>query len=302
MDITEKSLGCLLGLAVGDALGAAVEFKPRGTFEPVTDMRGGGTHDLPAGYWTDDTSMALCLAESLIECGGFDADDQMRRYVRWLDEGYWSSTGECFDIGMTTRSSLSRFKAAPDDPFAGSTDPLKAGNGSLMRLAPVPIYFRRDAELAVRMAGESSRTTHGAPECVDACRLFAWLLLRAFEATDKSFLHVNPDAMPDGAPLARRLHSLATGTYSDKPEEHIRGSGYVFHCMEAALWCFGRTDTFGEAVLMAVNLGDDADTTAAVCGQIAGAFYGAGGIQEDWTSQLHRGDELEGMWARLLGS
>ena len=301
-DITDRALGCLLGLAIGDALGAAVEFKPRGTFEAVTGMRGGGTHDLPAGYWTDDTSMALCLAESLIECGGFDAGDQMRRYVRWLDEGYWSSTGECFDIGMTTRASLSRFKAAPDNSFAGSTDPLKTGNGSLMRLAPVPIYFNGDVETAVRMAGESSRTTHGAPECVDACRLFAWLLLRAFDATDKNFLHVDPDAMPDGAPLVRRLHSLALGTYTDKPEAHIRGSGYVYHCMEAVLWCFERTGGFSEAVLMAVNLGDDADTTAAVCGQIAGAFYGAAAIPEEWVAHLHRGDEVEGMGAGLLGT
>ncbi len=272
-DFTDRATGCLLGLAIGDALGAPVESKPRGTFEPVTGMRGGGSHGLHAGYWTDDTSLALCLAESMIESGGFDAADQMRR-----------------------------FKAATDNPFAGSKDSNYASNGSLMRLAPVPIYFRRDAELAVRMAGESSRTTHGAEECVDACRLFAWLLLRAFEATDKDFLHVDPDAMPDSAPLSRRIESLARGDYADKPEDHIRGSGYVVDCLEAALWCFARTDSFSEAVLMAVNLGEDADTTGAVCGQIAGAFYGAAAIPEEWKSQLHRGDEVEGMGARLLGT
>ena len=301
IDITDKALGCLLGLAIGDALGAPVEFKPRGTFEPVTGMRAGGSHGLDAGYWTDDTSLALCLAESLIECGGFDAIDQMRRYVRWLDEGHWSSTGSCFDIGLTTRASLSRFKAT-GDPMAGSTDSDRAGNGSLMRLAPVPIHFHRDVETAVRMAGESSRTTHGAEECVDACRLFAWLLLRAFEAEDKSFLRVDPDAMPDGAPLARRLRSLALGAYAHKPEDHISGSGYVFDCMEAALWCFARTDSFSDAVLMAVNLGDDADTTGAVCGQIAGAFYGVGAIPEEWKSQLHRGDEVEEMCLGLVAT
>jgi len=272
-DFTDRATGCLLGLAIGDALGAPVESKPRGTFEPVTGMRGGGSHGLHAGYWTDDTSLALCLAESMIESGGFDAADQMRR-----------------------------FKAATDNPFAGSKDSNYASNGSLMRLGPVPIYFRRDAELAVRMAGESSRTTHGAEECVDACRLFAWLLLRAFEATDKDFLHVDPDAMPDSAPLSRRIESLARGDYADKPEDHIRGSGYVVDCLEAALWCFARTNSFSEAVLMAVNLGEDADTTGAVCGQIAGAFYGAAAIPEEWKSQLHRGDEVEGMGARLLGT
>ena len=301
-DFTDRATGCLLGLAIGDALGAPVESKPRGTFEPVTGMRGGGSHGLHAGYWTDDTSLALCLAESMIESGGFDAADQMRRYLRWMEEGHWSSTGSCFGIGFTTRTSLRRFKAASAKPFAGSKDANYASNGSLMRLAPVPIYFRRDAELAVRMAGESSRTTHGAEECVDACRLFAWLLLRAFEATDKDFLHLDPDAIPDSVPLSRRIESLARGDYADKPEDHIRGSGYVVDCLEAALWCFARTDSFSEAVLMAVNLGEDTDTTGAVCGQMAGAFYGAAAIPEEWKSQLHRGDEVERMGVGLLAT
>ena len=299
IDITDNAIGCFLGLAIGDALGAPVEFRPRGTFEPVTGMSRGGAHGLPAGYWTDDTSMALCLAESLIESGAFDAQDQMRRYLRWLEEGYWSSTGGCFDIGYTTRAALGRFRVT-GNPMSGSTDSDHAGNGSLMRLAPVPIYFRHDVELAVRMAGESSRTTHGAEECVDACRLFAWLLLRAFEAEDKSFRQVDPGTMPDRAPLSRRVEALARGTYADKTEDEIRGSGYVVDCLEASLWCFARSDSFAEAVLMAVNLGDDTDTTGAVCGQIAGAFYGVGGIPGEWREQLHRGGELEGMGMGLL--
>lgn len=132
----DRFRGCLLGLAAGDALGTTLEFKPPGSFEPICDMEGGGPFQLQAGQWTDDTSMALCLATSLVECGDFDAIDQMRRYARWFREGYLSSTGVCFDIGNTTRCALSRFEET-GDPYAGSSDPRTAGNGSLMRFAPV---------------------------------------------------------------------------------------------------------------------------------------------------------------------
>ena len=157
----QRYQGCLLGLAAGDAVGTVAEFKPRGSFPPVTDMTGGGPFRLQPGQWTDDTSMALCLADSLIACGGFDAADQMSRYVRWWREGYLSSTGACFDIGNATRDALSRYRDT-GEPFAGSTDPYSAGNGSLMRLAPAPLFFASDPELAIRMSAESSRTTHGA--------------------------------------------------------------------------------------------------------------------------------------------
>ena len=174
----QRYQGCLLGLAAGDAVGTVAEFKPRGSFPPVTDMTGGGTWGLQPGQWTDDTSMALCLADSLIACGGFDADDQMSRYVRWWKEGYLSSTGACFDIGNATRDSLSRYRDT-GEPFAGSADPYSAGNGSLMRLVPVPLFFASDPELAIRMSGEGSRTTHAATTCVDACRYFGGLLVGA---------------------------------------------------------------------------------------------------------------------------
>src|SRR5664279_5196739 len=146
--LENRYVGSLLGLACGDAVGTADEFCSRGSFPLVSDMRGGGPFSLPPGYWTDDTSMALCLAESLCAKGYFDAFDQMERYVNWWQRGYLSSTGDCFDIGLTVRDALMRF-LDNGDPFAGSKDPYSAGNGSLMRLAPVALFFHPNCEAVI---------------------------------------------------------------------------------------------------------------------------------------------------------
>ncbi len=287
MDRIDRFRGSLLGLAVGDAVGTAVEFRRRGTFPPVTDMTGGGPFGLEAGQWTDDTSMALCLAVSLVESGRFDARDQMERYCRWMDQGYLSSNGRCFDVGNTVRAALNRYKTT-GQPFAGAADPNSAGNGSLMRLAPVAMFFHPDQPAAVHHAGESSRTTHGAAECIDACRLFAAMLCRAFDGASKE--HVLFPSMADLTvrPIyeAANIAAIATGEYRDKPVTAIRGTGYVVDSLEAALWCFHTTDTFEAAILAAANLGDDADTTAAISGQIAGAVYGASAIPQSWLTKL----------------
>ncbi len=184
MDTVARYRGALLGLAAGDALGTTVEFRPPGTFEPVTDIVGGGPFRLEAGQWTDDTSMALCLAESLIERRGFDGHDQISRYVRWYREGHLASNGRCFDIGNTVRAALERFERT-GETNAGSTDPRSAGNGSLMRLAPVPLFFSRDVEAAIARAADSSRTTHGVATAVDACRSCAALLVGAVDGRSK---------------------------------------------------------------------------------------------------------------------
>ena len=170
---------------MGDALGTTLEFTTPGSFEPIDDMVGGGPFDLQPGQWTDDTSMALCLATSLVESGGFDPGDQMTRYVRWWREGYLSSTGTCFDIGTATRGALSRFEKT-GEPFAGSLDPYSAGNGSLMRLAPVPMFFAADPAEVIERSADSSKTTHGAEEAVDACRYFSGLLAGALKGVDRS--------------------------------------------------------------------------------------------------------------------
>lgn len=301
--VVDRASGALLGLAVGDALGAAVEFKQPGTFEPVTGMIGGGPHGLEPGQWTDDTSMALCLAHSLVARHGFDAGDQMRRYVHWYREGYLSSTGRCFDIGNATRAALNRFEG-DGDPFAGSAAPDTAGNGSIMRLAPVPLFFRSDPRDAVRSAADSSRTTHAAPEAVDACRYMAGMIVGALGGASKDEL-LAPRYSPvpglwDDEPLSPRIDDVANGSYLRKEPPSIRGSGYVVQSLEAALWAFSRSSTFAEGCLLAVNLGDDADTTGAVYGQIAGAFHGVQAIPAQWLEVLTMRSEIEALAHRLV--
>ena len=289
MDLRDRYRGALLGLAVGDALGTTLEFMRPGTFEPITDLAGGGPFRLKPGQWTDDTSMALCLAESLIECRGFDPVDQLTRYCRWYRDGHLSSTSRCFDIGNTTRTALEAFERTRS-PFPGPTDPRSAGNGSLMRLAPVPLTFARDPKEAIERAADSSRTTHGAREAVDACRYFAALLVGAIRGCSKDEL-LSPGFCPvpglwNETPLTPKIAAVAAGSFKAKDPPAIRGTGYVVDCLEAALWALHRSYSFKGGALLAVNLGDDADTTGAVYGQIAGAYYGEQGIPEAWRSRL----------------
>lgn len=300
--ITEHSLstldryrGALLGLACGDAVGTTVEFSARGSFKPVTDMVGGGPFSLPAGYWTDDTSMALCLATSLIERGEFDPRDQMERYVNWWQHGYLSPTGRCFDIGITVCQALQRYLAT-QNPLAGDTDPMTAGNGSLMRLAPVVLRYAPDLDTVRHYAQQSSLTTHGAPEAVESCALYGELLVRALAGQDKASI-LDVSTYPFESPA---VAALARGEYRHKSIDQIKGSGYCIASLEAALWCFDHTDTFEQAVLTATNLGDDADTTAAIVGQIAGAFYGVQGIPTTWLNRVYMRDDMLEMAQQLL--
>ncbi|MEI2688922.1 MAG: ADP-ribosylglycohydrolase family protein [Anaerolineae bacterium] len=295
MNLQDRFRGCLLGLAAGDAVGTTVEFRPRGSFAPLTDMVGGGPFHLQAGQWTDDTSMALCLATSLVECNGFDAADQMARYCRWRDEGYLSSNGRCFDIGATVANALARYQRT-GNPMAGSTDPYSAGNGSIMRLAPTPLYYFADPEAMEQYAAESSRTTHAAVECLDACRLFGRMIYRALQGASKEDLLLADRMNFTGA---EKIEAIARGEYLTKGEDAIRGSGYVVQSLEAALWCFYHTDSFEQAILAAANLGDDADTTAAVCGQVAGAHYGVSCIPARWLERLAMRAEIERLAVQL---
>lgn len=297
MKTRDRFSGCLLGLAAGDAVGTTVEFKPRGSFEPVLDMVGGGPFDLKAGEWTDDTSMALCLAMSLLENGGFDAEDQMQRYLRWRDEGYLSSNGRCFDIRNTVAGSLRTYEET-GKPFSGPTGEYTAGNGSIMRLAPVPMFYFTDREAAVHYAGESSRTTHGAEECVEACRFLASVLVSALGGAQKETVLTGSGHSAQSESIA----AIAEGAYRQKRRGEIQGSGYVVQSLEAALWCFWSTSSYEDAVLEVANLGEDADTTAAVCGQVAGAFYGENGIPQDWLRQLARADEIRHLAEQLRSS
>ncbi|MBS3933432.1 MAG: ADP-ribosylglycohydrolase family protein [Truepera sp.] len=299
----ERYRGALLGLAAGDALGTTLEFKPPGTFKPITAMAGGGPFGLQPGQWTDDTSMALCLAESLIEQQGFDLVDQLERYVRWWREGHLSSTGMCFDIGVTTRAALQRFLETRD-PYSGPSDPYSAGNGSIMRLAPVPMAFAHDPAKAIEFAGESSRTTHGARPCIDACRYLGALIVGALHDKDKETLleaRYSPVAgYGDDHPLVPEIAEIARGSFKRLEPPAIQGSGYVVKSLEAALWAFYHSGSFEEGALKAVNLGNDADTTGAVYGQLAGAYYGEGAIPRGWRAKLTYRERIEGLAEGLL--
>ncbi|QHW33744.1 ADP-ribosylglycohydrolase family protein [Paenibacillus rhizovicinus] len=286
--------GCLFGLAAGDAIGTTVEFSRPGTFEPVTEMTGGGVFRLQPGQWTDDTSMALCLADSLLAVQGFDAVDQMSRYARWMREGYRSSTGQCFDIGNATREAVIRHERTGEG-FCGSSSPDSAGNGSIMRLAPIPMYYGEQPQEAIRYAEASSRTTHAAAECIDACRLFAAYISAALQGWEKERL-LQPGAFDEwlnAAALAPRIAEVYGGSYLRNEPPDIQGNGYVVRSLEAALWAFAKGGSFEEGVLLAVNLGDDADTTGAVYGQLAGAHYGFDAIPERWTSKLAMRETLD---------
>lgn len=304
MNCTESAYqGTLVGLAVGDALGSTLEFKQPGTFEPISDMLGGGPFNLAPGQWTDDTSMALCLAESLIECNGFDATDQMQRYLRWYREGHLSSTGSCFDIGNTVETALQRFEQT-NDPFTGLTDPRYGGNGSLMRLAPIALAYVNDPATAIHLAGEMSRTTHAAPEPIDACRYYAGLIVGALTGISKDELMSERYApLPDiwaKEPLTSRIDKIAAGSFKHKEPPSIQGRGYVVDGLEAALWAFWKSESFVEGALLAVNLGHDADTTGAIYGQLAGAYYTLPEIPVKWRECLAYGSYIEGVASQLM--
>lgn len=299
----DRYRGALLGLAVGDALGTALEFTLPGGFEPVDDIVGGGPFGLEPGQWTDDTSMALCLADSLVECGGFEPIDQLARYTRWWRDGCLSSTGCCFDIGIATRAALARFERT-GEAWCGSTDPNIAGNGSIMRLAPVPLFFARDPLEAIERSGDSSRTTHAAPTTIDACRYFGALLVGAVAGVPKEVL-LQPRWSPtlgywDQCPLVPEIDEIAGGAFARREPPEVRGGGYVVRSLEAALWALNRTNSFREGALAAVNLGEDADTTGAVYGQLAGALYGEDAIPIEWREKLALRETIErladGLW------
>jgi ADP-ribosylglycohydrolase len=287
--VVDGCRGALLGLAIGDALGTTLEFRARDSLT-VNDIVGGGPFNLKPGFWTDDTSMACCLAYSLIKSKGFSAANQMECYAYWYQYGAYSPTGRCFDIGVTVKAALDKYLQT-GEAYAGSADPETAGNGSLMRLAPVVLFYHPDFEKTVRYAGESSRTTHQATEAVDACRYFAALLYGALNGVEKNLLLGGLYSPVEGYWERHRLHpsivKIVEGSYKGKSRDEINSSGYVVHTLEAALWAFYRSEDFRSGALAAVNLAGDADTVGAVYGQLAGAYYGETGIPIDWITKTY---------------
>lgn len=303
MDLLSRFRGSLLGLAVGDALGAPVEFEPRGSFAPITGFRGGGPFNLRVGDWTDDTSLALCLAESLVERHGFDPRDQAERYVRWWKEGHLSCTGNCFDIGNTTKASLQRFMDT-GNPYSGPTNPETGSNGSLMRLSPVPLFYHTRPRLAVEYSGLSSKTTHGALAAIDSCRYLGALIIGALKGIKREALltgrHEPAAGIWSRNPLTPEVDSVARGSFKRSDPPVIKAQGTAVKTLEAALWAFSKSRSFEEGCLLAVNLGDDSDTVGAVYGQLAGAYYGVESIPNMWRNELSKVDVIENMADKLF--
>lgn len=294
--IVDRAEGALLGLAIGDAVGTTLEFKSRDTYPLLRDMIGGGPFNLKVGEWTDDTAMALALADSLYGKSELFPADLMTRFVQWMEEGTYSCNGRCFDIGVTTRQALQHWKAT-GNPIAGSTDAQTAGNGSLMRLAPVAIRFFRDRAKLRDMAALQSRTTHAAKEAVDACVIYAEMLADAIEGERRSEVLRSRDGAFEEA-----INKIIAGSWRGKPRHQIRASGYVCHSLEAALWSVGRSGGYRQAVLTAANLGEDADTTAAIAGQLAGALDGVSGMPPEWVERVAWSPRIRGMASGLLDS
>lgn len=314
MKAMEKVQAGLVGLCVGDALGVPVEFRERHELErqPVRGMQSGGTHGQPAGTWSDDSSLTFCLAESLVE--GFDLRDLAGRMVRWLDQGYWTARGTVFDVGGATRAAITRLRQGVAPAEAGLEDERSNGNGSLMRILPLVFYVDRylGAEPVwsrLEIAHEVSCLTHGHLRSQMACGFYVELAFHLLggsgprEALERMREAVRPyySRSPYREELAHFARVLE-GDLAALPEEEIRSGGYVVETLEAALWCLLNGRTYPQTVLRAVNLGGDTDTTAAVCGGLAGLVYGLEAIPEQWVKRLARRREIEDLAARLAAS
>ena len=299
VDFLSRARGALVGLAVGDALGTTNEFQPAGSFEPITDMVGGGVFDLEPGQWTDDTSMALCLADSLLAQGRYDSFDVMERYDRWRKDGYRSSTGTCFDIGNQVMRSLWDFEVNQRVPRTAQRT-TSAGNGAIMRLAPVVIagFEHREIREIVATAGLSARETHYSVEVEAATEVFAALLVGALLGwAPEHIINVG------WASTGPTFDEMAARVISTDPAERAAWekdtSGYIVHGLRLAVHGLLDFGSFDEAVLAIANLGGDADTNAAIYGQLGGAHFGVEAIPASWRSTLYQGEEIDEL-ARAL--
>lgn len=291
----DRSIGALLGLAIGDALGAPIQFMRRDTYEHVFGYTAGGTYQLDPGYWTDDTSMALCLAETLIEKGRYDPIDFGDRLVRWVDEGYNSSLPKCFDIGQTTLRAIGAYRRFGHEE-CGVTGEWAGGNGSIMRLAPVPIFYQEDGRLADEISVSQGILTHNHEVPNDGCRLLSAIILEGIKTGDKDAALNSVETLH----VADKISHVRNRDYEEKVRDEIKSDGYVVSTLEAAMWSVWKTDNFRDALLLAVNLGDDADTVGAVAGQIAGAIYGVDEIPEEWITDLAEGNRILNLGQQLF--
>jgi ADP-ribosylglycohydrolase len=295
----DRILGGLWGSLVGDALGVPVEFRNRDEVQsdPVTGMRGNGSHHQPKGTWSDDGSLILCTVDSLLN-EEFDTQDMGRRFVRWMNDGMWTAHGDVFDMGMATASALRRISIGTPVEQAGGRDEDSSGNGSLMRIIPVALRFAGEpVESFSRRIERVSAITHGHDRSKMACVLYG-LVVRQL------LLGQSPQAALDvarvefkghykrAAEFARFRHHLQDD-FASLPEGEIVSTGYVLHTLHASLWCLLTTQNFHQCVLKAVNLGGDTDTTGCVAGGLAGVAYGFPSIPPEWIEELARKGDLD---------
>lgn len=303
-DLNNRYRGSLIGLAIGDALGVPVEFKPYGSFVPITDFRESDRYTLSAGCWSDDTAMTLCLANSLIECNGFDPKDQIEKYKRWLHTGYCSSTGRAIGVGQNILRTLISYKPEENNPYTKILSSQPHSNGSLMRIAPIALYFRNNPQKAINYAELSSKVTHASQLSADACKYYIGLIIGVLNGASKDKLLSGlyspfPESWKN-IRLAKEIIQVAKGSFIHNNPPKIKGRGYVVASLEAALWAFYHSKSFEEGVLKAVNLGEDADTTGAIYGQLAGAFYGLDNIPEKWVKAVAKNDFIISIADKLL--
>jgi len=294
----------MIGLAVGDALGAPVEFTKKDSFEKIEHYRRGGKFNVSIGEYTDDTAMALCLAQSLVDKNGIDQKDQLSKYLKWFEEGYMSANGRSIGCGKVTLRALYRYMSKDCSECGNSRLSKGAGNGSLMRIAPVALFYADDVKVAMEMATKSSLTTHGLAICSDASMYMTGLIIGAIEGKSKDELLSVGYAkklfeLIKNYTFHQEVVALSKGDYKNKSRDAIEAKGYVISTLESALWAFYNTSTFDEGLIFVVNLGDDADTVGAVYGQLAGAYYGVDSIAKKYKDGLMRRDLIEKLALKL---
>jgi len=308
--MTDKILGGLWGAIIGDALGVPVEFKSREEVRrsPVTTMRGYGTFNLPPGSWSDDSSLMLCTAESLLN--GFDTDLMGKLFIRWLNDAYWTPWGDVFDVGGATHSAIKRMIRGIPPEEAGVDNERDNGNGSLMRILPVSIYFAGyPVQDILNNTHRASSLTHRHTRSLIACGIYSLMvsaLLQDKRPYDSYKYAINQAQISyDKRPYSDELvhfRRILTGDIHKLPEDEIQSSGYVVHTLEASIWCLLNSNTFTEAVLKAVNLGDDTDTTGIVTGGLAGIHYGFGAIPEEWINTIARKEDIERLFKGFVNA
>lgn len=299
----------IMGVCIGDALGVPVEFKNREYLKqfPVTGMQEFGSHNQPKGTWSDDSSLTLCLAEELAK--GYDLEKIGQSFVKWVKHGHWTAHGRLFDIGGTTREAIARLIKGESARFSGNIFEEDNGNGSLMRILPLAFYLKEEEtmEKVYQTVKEVSTITHGHFRSVFACFIYVIFAIQLLKGKNKAEAYT--DMQKTALEYAEKqwfslheielFHKVLKNDISKYSEDEIRGSGYVLHSLEASLWCFLNSESYSEAVLKAVNLGEDTDTTGAITGGLAGIYYGFENIPQEWIDELVRKDDIEKLCEKL---